>query len=191
MIISGLILHSITSYLVWCNSAGTACEKHWYNREKTRACVLCGGGSVDNSVAFCLREKDVVSRAGQRGWCPWSFKHFCGKRNWGSNQQNVKLHKVVTWSLSLLQGESKPLSLATTVPMSGWVSPPFLRLQQSLQLAGFDCPYLLKQGWASPHTGLRCRSECLTSGCVLVQSGFDLFCLEKPLRPESCLWELS
>lgn len=37
------------------------------DREKTWACVLCGGGSVDDSVAFCLREENVVSREGQRG----------------------------------------------------------------------------------------------------------------------------
>lgn len=191
MIISGLILHSITSYLVWCNSAGTACEKHWYNREKTRACVLCGGGSADNSVAFCLRQKNVVSREGQRG-LSMILQTLLWQDKLGKQRAKCEtVHRAVTWSLSLLQGESKPLSLATTVPMSGWVSPPFLRLQQPLQLASFDCPYLLKQGWASPHTSSRCRSECLTSGCVLVQSGFDLFCLENPLRPEGCLWELS
>ena len=52
------------------------------------------------------------------------------------------VHRAVTRSLSLLQGERKPPTLP--MPRGSWVSVPFLRLQQSLQLASFDCLYLLK-----------------------------------------------
>ena len=147
--ISGLIVHSITSYLFWCNSAGTAREKHWYNGEDKRPCGALWwkkcyhSESVDNSIAFCLREKNGCEQRGRKRTVHDPSNTFMASETGGAT---TKLWNCAQsshpQSFSFARRKKTPVFLP--MPRGSWVSVPFLRLQQSLQLASFDCLYLLK-----------------------------------------------
>lgn len=112
--ISGLFLHSITSYLPWCNFVGTAHEKHRYNGEEKRPCGTlmwhtCDGRSVaiqKMSIfqsCFTWERKITVSREGGKEFfvilqtLSWQYKiEAAATKLWNS------VLRAVTQSPSLL-----------------------------------------------------------------------------------------